>query len=154
MAEPTPSQVALVRTLPDRTSLIASCGPSTGWSYYPETKLVRGKDAGWAKDKVAGGSTALVRFADGQYDIWFADGVKSSASTRDEGGTVALHRFSEKEAAFIVSYPGQTVELYQFIMEPSGGRMIHAQSKGPENVVPKGALLTSRCQLMRLSGLG
>lgn len=157
IADPQPQEVSLLRSLPAQAQLIASCGPSEGWAYYAETLLVNGKDAGWTKDQISKGATALIRLPNGDYDLRFADVGRGSASTLGEGGTIVLHRASVQEATFVVTYPHSTVETYQFVTDPieglDQGRLLQTQTKGGDGPIIKSGLLVSRCRVMRLSQL-
>lgn len=126
---------------------VANCGPQAGEAYYGAGRLSKLTESGWTKDEVSAGQTTLSKDAEGDYDVTFADVSGEVHSARKEGAVITRQRLTSSEITVIVAYPGQTVEIYQFVKDATGKReMVMLQNRGAP--VPKGSLMVASCSVI------
>jgi hypothetical protein len=99
---------------------LATCREPVGHAYFPLRGLITAKAAGWEKDKISPGLFTLRKVGDADYDILYVDATKQADSVKGEGAVVKLLRSGEKEMAFILLYPGSTLEIYTFWRDNTG----------------------------------
>ena len=114
-----------------QAATLAICGAEAGQAYYAEGGLVTKSGAGWTTDRIQDGRSTLSRDNNGNYDVTFSDASGGVYSSREQGALVILQRSEPGESAFIVAYPGSTVEIYDYARLPSGSwNLIKLSSKG------------------------
>lgn len=129
---------------------LATCGPQKGYAYYELGLGVKGGTDGWTEDGITSGRTTLTQAENGDFDIIFTDATEGTYSSRADGATVILGRKTPNDVAFIVAYPGISVEVYQFTKARDGRSvMMMLQSKG-NVLMSKAGLYVASC---RFTGL-
>lgn len=128
---------------------IANCSNPEGYSYYHYYGLVPKKSSGFEKDKITGGMITIQKQQDGNYDILVVDTRKKIMSMVQDGGKVVLLRQGEKDATFMLFFPGMTIELYTLWIDGDGkARFDMIQSKGGDGYpIHKSAVLVGRIQI-------
>lgn len=126
---------------------LATCKNPEGQSYFFQRGIVQAKESGWTKDKISSGILTLRKISSEDYDILYVDATKQVHSTKGEGGLVKLLRAGGNEMAFILFYPGSTIELYTFLQDDTGkGRVSILTSKGGDSFVPyKQSMFIANC---------
>lgn len=126
---------------------LAVCGSVVGKSYFAEKGIVSKKDSGWNDDKISRGKITLVKLGKNQYDLLFLDATGAIVSTIQDGGEVVKLRQGTSDFTFLIYYPGNTIEIYTFLVDNSGRQMvILIQSKGGDSaLIHKSAVLVGEC---------
>lgn len=126
---------------------IAACTNPTGKGYYPEIGIVKKESAGWEDEAITGGITKVVKTGDDTYDILFVDVRKEIISATSDGGHVMLLNRGDKQASFLVVYPGKTAEVYTLLTNSSGkSEYIHVLSRAGDGVlITKSSLMRGDC---------
>lgn len=129
---------------------LATCKEPAGYAYFPKRGIITAKDAGWEKDKISPGIFTLRQVGDADYDILYVDATKQVHSAKGEAGVVRLLRTGDKEMAFILVYPGSTIELYTFWQDSSGKNQLGIlTSRGGDGLVQyKQSAMVANCSLI------
>ena len=131
---------------------LAVCGASQGHAYYPMAGLLAqsgSKDGGkWHPDSISQGKFTLTRQGD-TYDILFADASGAIVSSTADGGSVFLIGRNSEASAFVVNYPGATVETFMFIKSENGPEVVWSQNKYGSPIL-KVAAFRAPCSFVNL----
>jgi hypothetical protein len=133
--------------------LVAACGASKGYSYFPELGIITEEDAGFQEDGISEGYFYLLKQPDSTYDVIFRDASQRAKSAIADGAIVEKLRAGTSDAAFAVHYKGgaKTVEVYTFYIESGGKqRFTTLVSKGAEAPIAKSGLLAGSCDHLAL----
>lgn len=146
---------ALVLSSMASASPIAQCSSPKGYTYYPEIGFIGPEKAGWHEDQISEGKFTLTKTSDGKFDILFIDASETITSSRGDGGTVAMVSRGDASAAFLVLYPGKTVEIYTFLKTSSGALefMMTTSRAGDAVVFTKATVMAGKCSLIRFEAL-
>lgn len=90
--------------------VVATCGASTGYSYFLPGPTVPPEEVGWAEDGISNGGIQLIRDGD-SFDIVYTDAI-GGRSVQADGATVIGYPASSGFLVLAV-YP-DLVETYQF----------------------------------------
>lgn len=131
---------------------IAQCSNPSGKAYYPYLGLMEKKSSGWTDDKITGGITTLQKLGPNEYDILFVDVTKRIISSRQDGGQVLLLSRAASSVSILVVYPGQTVEVYTFLIDKSGkAEYMQVTSRAGDAVmIAKTTVMRGDCQFVNL----
>lgn len=129
---------------------VAQCSNPSGKAYYPYLGLVEKKLSGWTDDKIPNGITTLQKTSDNQYDLLFVDVSKRIISATQDGGKVHLYSKGKNNVSFLVLYPGNTVEVYTFLVNNDGKpEYTYVSSRGGYDVLfPKATVMRGDCQFV------
>jgi hypothetical protein len=133
----------LALTAPSVADVLATCGASDGYGYYPETAVVSKKDSGWQRDGISKGSFQLIMSGD-DYDIVFTDASGGTLSARADGGHVSATTESGGNLLVLVLYPGKTLESYVFWFGTKEKRVTYSQAKYGAKIA-KHSLMEASC---------
>lgn len=115
---------------------LATCKEPAGYAFFPQRGVIKAKDAGWEEDKISAGLFTLRKVGAADYDILYVDATKQIHSAKGDGGVVKLLRSGDNEMAFILLYPGSTIEIYTFMRDSAGRDQVGIlTSKGGEGLV-------------------
>ena len=133
---------------------LAVCGASQGYAYYPMAgRLAESKDGGkWHPDGISQGKLTLIRkgVASGAYEIRYEDASGKITSSSADGGIVLSVGRSGDALAFVVNYPGATVETYMFVNSTNGPEVVWSQNKYGSPIL-KVAAFRAPCSFMDLN---
>ncbi|HVL79678.1 MAG TPA: hypothetical protein VM346_10390 [Sphingomicrobium sp.] len=146
-----PDAEAKVPHLPLREGqqLVASCGASKGYSYFPRIGMVSEEESGFTEDTIRDGHFYVVKGADDSYDLIFKDASRERHSAVGEGAVVQKLRGGRSDSAFAVFYlsGARSVELYTFYKEDDGKlRFTNLVSKGGDALIAKSGILVGPCE--------
>jgi hypothetical protein len=130
---------------------IAQCSNPMGKAYYPYLGMVDKNKSGWKDDGITAGLVSLQKDDDGSYDLLFVDSMKRILSAKGDGGQVLLFSKGERDASFLVVYPGITAEIYMFLTNKDGkSEYVYLQSRGGKQArIAKAALFRGDCDFLR-----
>lgn len=121
---------------------ILSCKTTMeGHAYYHLGGLVKGKDAGWKKDKISNYEIELTLVGD-RADIIFKDAYNRKISATADGGEVVIASGSQDYMHVIVMYP-LTTELITF--DIANSQLWLSQQKH-NSQVKKSATFVGKCR--------
>jgi hypothetical protein len=121
--------ICIVATNVASAEILATCGASQGYAYYPPGAYVGDADAGWQEDAISKGSFQLVRSGE-EFDIFFTDASGGTLSTRGDGGVIHGTFDSSGNLLVHVIYPGKVFETYIFWFAVKGeGSVTYSQAK-------------------------
>ncbi|MBI1275702.1 hypothetical protein GC177_06995 [bacterium] len=130
---------------------LASCSSPKGHAYYQFQGLVQEKDKGWTEDQISSGLFELKSTQNG-YDILYIDATKQMSSTKGDGGRIILLNQSSEDAVFLISYPGNTSEIYRFFKEKDGAYKFAVISI-KTRLIPKNSLMVGECSYINFQGI-
>lgn len=131
-----------------RAETLAVCGAVDGHGYFAAQGIVPTPEAGWTPDRISDGAISLTRDGD-EFDILFKDGT-GVYSSRAQGAEVIVMRAAADEAAVLVIYEHNDIEIYQFIRERTGrGRVALLQSRSNSSIT-KASLMVGQCTQLEL----
>lgn len=118
--------------------VLATCGASSGYSYYLPGPITTAEQAGWTEDGISAGGVQLMMDGD-SFDIIYTDAI-GGRSARADGGTVVGY---EAAAGFLVlvAYP-DVIETYQFNTEAK--QLVWTQNKA-HSITRKLAAFVADC---------
>jgi hypothetical protein len=96
--------------------VVATCGTSSGYSYYVEGGYVEKSKAGFSEDGISSGSIQLVINGD-DADIIVIDATNTSKSAKEQGGTVVAVK-NGSNIGVAIFYEG-VIENYVFRIDTS-----------------------------------
>lgn len=145
------SLIAILGSAPVHAEDLAVCGSVSGKAYYAEKGVVSKENRGWNDDAISGGKTTLVKLGEDQYDILFLDSTGSIKSVVQQSGTVLKLRQGVSDFTFLVYYPGDTIEIYTFLVDNAGiQQVILMQSKGGDSTYfHKSAVFVGECNFIK-----
>ena len=127
-----------------KLTTIASCGESSGYAYYAETKMVPRDKAGWQKDGISGGRVLLAKLPNGSFDLIYYDRTEMIRSSSREGAVITIAMSNDDELIVNIRY-SETMEIYTFWSTRSGKlQYAHLQSKSAP-LLTKQALFIGEC---------
>ncbi len=131
--------------------VIAACGEEAGYAYYPTSLLVSPKDSGFRRDAVTGGAVILSKLAENKIDLMFRDASKSNQSILDAGGEILITGLSDINISILVSYLGETSEIFDFYKKDNGEiEFVHAIVKPYNTLLPKAGIYSGKCENLNL----
>ncbi|HUE80298.1 MAG TPA: hypothetical protein VMN38_11800 [Sphingomicrobium sp.] len=133
--------------------LVASCGSSKGYSYYPEIGMVPEEKSGFSEDAISDGYFYLLKQPDGAYDLVFRDALREQRSAVADGAIVQKLRGGPSDAAFMVIYQqgAKATEIYTFYREAKGKLSFTTLvSKGSEGPIARSGILVGACDHLAL----
>lgn len=132
---------------------LASCGDEKGMAYYVTAGKVTPDAAGWQEDGITGGSVTL-DFSENGLDVLFYDANKTVQSAKGGGAEVKPLTFGEKSISVLVSYRGNTTEIYDFYENDLGMQeYTHLVLKPASSLIPKAAVYVGQCKSFDLTPL-
>lgn len=129
---------------PAVAEIVATCGASEGYGYYPPGAVVKEKDAGWTQDAISKGSFQLIRSGD-SWDIIFTDASGGTLSAKGDGGEVLGLPTPAGDVVVHVVYE-RNVETYIFWLSLKEPLVTFSQAKFA-TTIPKHSLLKAACKL-------
>ncbi|MFN3522011.1 MAG: hypothetical protein ACK4YQ_07160 [Phenylobacterium sp.] len=140
---------AAIAASPSSAKTLAICGAVSGHAYFVAKDLVSPEESGWDEDRISIGRITLSRADNGDLDVAYVDATGDVFSSRSEGAAIVAGRMTTDEAAVLVAYPGQTMEIYQFVRNDAGeAQVLLLQSKG--SPIAKASVLVGSCSLLDL----
>ena len=131
---------------------IALCGKLEGWTHYHASAFGSKSRAGWQKDSISSGKTALKRLSPGDHDILYIDTTGNIFSYKQDGAQIYTVRSSKTEIALIVLGKRGTIEFYHFYADSEGSlKMDWGQNKGHSVLMPKSTLMTANCSFIKFN---
>lgn len=129
------------------SQVVATCSNPEGYAYYHHAGAVSKKNSGFDKDKINGGMTTIQKMSDGSYDILIVDARKKIMSMTQDGGKVLMLRKGNKDATFLLYFPGNAIELYTLWLDAEGqAKYDYIASKGGDiTPIHKSAVMVGRC---------
>lgn len=122
-------------------------------AYYVTAGKVTPDIAGWQEDAITGGSVTL-DFSDGELDVLFYDAKQTIQSAKGGGAEVKPLSLGDKNISVLVSYKGNTTELYDFYENDLGvNEVTHLSLKPANTLVPKAAVFVGQCKSFDLTPL-
>lgn len=130
---------------------LANCSGESGQAYYPESTLVKGKEAGFVKDDVTNGLTTLTFNDRGEFDVLFKDSSGKIQSSRDGNGVVELIAFGDDNITIIIRYLFETTEIFDFYKLPNKKiEYSHTVVKPYNTLLPKAAVYIGECSMLNV----
>ena len=123
--------------------IIAECGSSDGYTYFPSIGLNPNQDGIFTADKISDGSIALELREDGTFDVLFRSRPENKRSSIVEGAKVFRIGRGGNELTVAVIYP-MLSEVYTFMQTRLGPEVMWTTNKHSTPVLKAGAYL-SRC---------
>ncbi|UDF04147.1 hypothetical protein [Asticcacaulis sp. AND118] len=131
---------------------LASCGDEKGMAYYVTAGRVTPDAGGWQEDAITGGSVTLDFSAANGLDVLFYDAKKTIQSAKGGGAEVKPIALGEKNISVLVSYKGNTAEIYDFYENDLGiQEFAHLVLKPANTLVPKAAVYVGQCKFFDLT---
>ena len=126
---------------------LATCREPAGYAFFPQRGLITTKAAGWEKDRISQGLFTLRKMGEAEYDILYVDATTQVHSAKADGAVVKLLRNGENEMAFILFYPGSTIEIYTFWRDKPGRNQLGIlTSRGGDGMVQyKQSVMVANC---------
>lgn len=125
---------------------LATCGEEVGKAYYVAAGAVSKKDAGWTDDKISGGSVTLDFSEESGLDLLFIDANKVVKSAKSEGAKIKLLALSTQNINVLITYQGNTSEIYDFYVDDIGNTDFnHVVVKPANTLVPKAGIYVGHC---------
>ena len=129
-----------------QATIIAKCGVSIGFTYFPSIGLNKKDNGEFSADKISGGRISLELRKDGKFDVWFASGSETDRSSIDEGADVIRIGRNENTLTIAVIYP-MLSEVYTFMKTRSGDEVMWTTNKHSTPILKAGTYLSSCTQL-------
>lgn len=120
--------------------VVARCGASKGFAYYPEIGLVQAGQGGWKEDGITRGEILLLR--DGtEFDVIHTDAAGTRSSKADGARVIGISA-TDARIIVLVAYP-EVVETYALWF--STRELLWTQIKAA-GLVDKAATFRSECR--------
>ncbi|TNF92533.1 MAG: hypothetical protein EP297_13245 [Gammaproteobacteria bacterium] len=122
--------------------VLAVCGGSNGYSYFPERGLVPVGKGGWQKDQISSGTITFIRTDEGKVDLIYKTAAGVTTSPSQEGGNVAT-LYEDTERLVVLSF-FQGVVTETFYLNKTNQELLWNQIKY-NSQVEKAAAFVSNC---------
>jgi hypothetical protein len=128
-----------------RAEVLATCGASDGYAYFPPGPLVPKDESGWTPDGISKGSFQLIRSGD-DYDIIFTDTTGGTLSAKADGGLITTTASEHGNLLVIVLYPSKTLETYVFWFSVKAEKTVTYSQAKYGATIPKHSLMRASCK--------
>ena len=123
--------------------VMASCGPSAGYSYFVDNGMLNKSDVGFQTDGISKGNFQIVQDGDFKnWDVIHIDVTGNQISALADGGSVVMLGGEITGFYLMVNYPKASVEVYTLRPLTKEVNWIKTTNN---TMVSKTAVYTSKC---------
>lgn len=124
--------------------IIASCGESSGVTYFHQNSVIPKEEAGWSKDIVRDGSFIVQKIGE-NYDLLFRDKLGLQSST-DNGAIILPTHSTQNSLNLVLIYPQNgNVEVYNFQSLKTDNAEVSWTSTKVGTLIVKSGVFHAKC---------
>jgi hypothetical protein len=132
-----------------QATMLIECKGAEGYSYFHQGLLITQQNAKFKKDNVAESVVRLVQTPRG-FDLEYERKGRDARSVSGGGGSVVVEQVGEGEVSVLVTYPGESYEVYFFRFDETGkGGMSYSQMRWAGLISRHSVFASDKCVASR-----